>query len=287
MANTILMTHEAIELEGTVISGGTAASSSMALENVLTVQPSEFARFVSDVAATTYFIINTALGAVGGERSIAVFVGYSNVSARATIRLRVASSEANTTASPLYDTGVVNFWHDTSVGPFTTTTYVKPFPRGGHHLFVIDAADADVDMRWWRIDIDDEGENTDGWVQVGVINIGEVFAATNPINNGWSFGAAPIWVGQTAMGGQKYRRSVAAPGVVEATWQMTSQAEANRLHNIVRNNAESKAMLCVIDADDDTGIMNNLAWGHMTATQPIAVPHYGLWQTTIRVEEMP
>lgn len=286
MANTILVTHEGMEIEGTTVTGGTAASTSMALSNVLTVQPSEFARFQSDVASETYFVIHTAIGAVSGERPIAVFIGYSNVSSEATIQLRIADSEANLTSAPMYS-DTRTFWHEPAYGPFTASTIIKPFPRGGHHLFVISADDADADMRWWRIDIDDQGNNTDGWVQVGVINIGDVFEATNPINNGWSFGASPIWVGQTAMGGQRYRRSVAAPGVLEATWQMTSQAEANRLHNIVRNNAEAKAVLCVIDAEDDAGIMNNLAWGHMTATQPIAVPHYGLWQTTLRVEEMP
>lgn len=291
MANTILMANDYMERPGVTVTGAGVASASMAVTNVLTPQPSEFCRF--DDESDAYLVFSgIGSGATATyppvlsdvDAPVAVFVGFTNCVTSNTIRIRAAVDEANLTANPDYDSGEIAFIDDPSKA---SGYYAREFPRGRHHLTYLPAGTLSEgsDSTWWRIDI--IGGSEEDYIDVGVVSIGRPFLATNPIGNGWSFGGSPSWVGQTAMGGQRYRRSVAAPNVLEATFQMTTEEEAFSMHNLIRNRGEAKPMLAVISPGDDTKLMNLSAWGFMSATQPIAVPYHGLWQTTVRVEEMP
>lgn len=291
MANTILMANDYMERIGVTVTGAGVASASMAVTNVLTPQPSEFCRFDDESDA---YLVFSGIGSASTvdyppvlsdvDVPVAVFVGYTNCVNSNTIRIRAAVDEANLTANPDYDSGEIAFINDPSK---TSGYYAREFPRGRHHLTYLPAGTFSEasGATWWRIDI--LGGSVEDYIDVGVVSIGRPFVAGNPIGNGWSFGSSSMWIGQTSMGGQKYRRSVASPNTLEANFQMTTEDEAFALHNLIRNRGEAKPMLCVIAPGDDTKLMNLSAWGFMSATSPIAVPYYGLWQTTIRVEEMP
>lgn len=288
MAATIILSNEWMEETGVTVSGGTVASSSMPLTNVLTPQPSEVCRFSNDTASNTYFVFHLASivridGSAGVGIPHAVFVGYTNISGSGQIRIRAAESEADLTAAPVYDSGGVQFWHNAGAGK----DWARLFPRGVHHLQYEEPIDqAATGPDWWRVDIDDD-TNPDGYVEVGVISIGNPIITPTPVMHGWNFGATRKVVGQSAMGGQIYRRGLQPQNTLEATFQVTDVEDALALHDFVRLRGEATANLMSMAADDEDLIMNQTVWGTISATNPIQVPYHGLWQMGVRAEEMP
>lgn len=273
MAETILVSNEALEVNGIVITGGPTVSASLGVENLLTRQPSEYLQFSSADDADKYVVVNfTADTPQIDTVALLYTTKFSHW------RVRAANLEADLTSSPFYDSTVM-----------AASSGGSPNERG-QHLFHQIRPDGPgeppsaIGVPWWRFDF--QGIEANG--TAAVLVMGEALQAGLPIANGWSFGATNTFLSQTSMGGQVYRRRVSGTNYLEMTFQMDSYAEAAELHDSLRQRAEALPVFAVIDPDlTGEGFMNQMAWGTLTATSPVQVPVYGFWTCSVRVEELP
>jgi hypothetical protein len=82
-----------------------------------------------------------------------VWLGYTNASEDATWRVRAATSEANLTADPVYDSGTMSHWPASNLSNWERT----------HALLVLQGALA---CRWWRIDVNNV-DSDDNYYECG------------------------------------------------------------------------------------------------------------------------
>lgn len=93
---------------------------------------------------------------------------YTNARSGDQARLRVASSQANLTAAPALDTGLVDVW---PAGSDLSGWFETGQPGYVHQRAVVASP---VSASWWRIDYDYTG-NPDGFVEVGALPLGVRF----------------------------------------------------------------------------------------------------------------
>lgn len=112
-----------------------------------------------------------------------------NLSADATLRYRLAATEADVTASPAVDTGVVSAWPSSG----------KPDDPGESPFSLLTAVNS-TGYRFGRLDIAD-ASNPDGFVQVGRLLVGPAFVPTLNVDMNPTLGLiSPDEVGRTAFG---------------------------------------------------------------------------------------
>jgi hypothetical protein len=102
-----------------------------------------------------------------GSQIDSVALLWSNLRATDTVRLRAANSAANTTTSPLYDSGNVAAFSGVKASGFQTKTiFLLPTTRTETH---------------WRIDITATG-HPDGYVEASKFVIGKKFTTTHEMD---------------------------------------------------------------------------------------------------------
>ena len=131
--------------DAAVLTAGSAAAN-MPVTNLQLVQPTDVWRAID--LANSYVVAD--LGAAAAITLAALL--DTNASSAATWRIRAATSEANLTAAPGYDSGSLTHWLASGLGDWETTHAVKTF--------------AAQNFRWWRIDVSDAA-NPDGYYQAG------------------------------------------------------------------------------------------------------------------------
>lgn len=113
-----------------------------------------------------------------------------NLSADATLRLRLADTEADVTAAPGFDSGVVSAW----------PTSGKHGDRDWQSEFSLVLADNADGYRYGRVDIADP-TNADGYVQVGRLFVGPAFVPDVNVDLNPSLGLlSPDEAGRSAFG---------------------------------------------------------------------------------------
>ena len=113
-----------------------------------------------------------------------------NLSTDATLRLRLATSEAGVTAAPGFDSGVVSAWPSSG----------KPDDPDWQSYFSLVLAANSTGYRYGRVDIADP-TNADGYVQVGRLFVGPAFVPTVNVDLNPSLGlVSPDEAGRSAFG---------------------------------------------------------------------------------------
>lgn len=113
-----------------------------------------------------------------------------NLSTDATLRLRLATSEAGVTAAPGFDSGVVSAWPSSG----------KPDDPDWQSYFSLVLAANNTGYRYGRVDIADP-TNADGYVQVGRLFVGPAFVPTVNVDLNPSLGlVSPDEAGRSAFG---------------------------------------------------------------------------------------
>ncbi len=149
------------------LEASTAVAANYPLSNLLDLQPGRKARFSTPAAVH----IEGDLGSAQ-PLTFAVVIGH-NLSAAATVRLRLADTQGDLTADPDFDSGAVDAYPASG----------KPPGEVQHSLLSF----AEQSYRWWRIDIADSG-NPDGYVQIGRVILAEAFAPSVNIDFGGGIG---------------------------------------------------------------------------------------------------
>lgn len=134
--------------------GAWRETQTVSLANLQNMQPGLKAR-TTDASTNTYFVIDfTSAGGAVAVNLVALIA--TNLSASATIRIRGATSEANLTAAPGYDSGSISAW----------PTSGRPTDEGLTAWTVLKKLSNTTAYVWWRIDFSD-ASNADGYLEFG------------------------------------------------------------------------------------------------------------------------
>lgn len=263
----IIIAGSQISDAGTLEDSSTVAAN-YPLANLLLLQPGRKARF--STPAAVYVVLD-----LGSAQAItfAALVNH-NGSATGTWRVRGATSEANLTAAPGYDSGGSD-----SLYPVTG----KP-DADVQHSFLSFAAQT---YRWWRIDIDDTS-NADGYVDLGRIILANAWA---PEVN-FAFGAGIGWLDPSnidqGVGGHLYPNERPKHRVM--TLPLNFQTESDMLgglYELQRKVGASRDVFVVLDKEDTTHLHRRMLQGLLLGTTaPLSLDTFQRYSTSLRIEEL-
>jgi len=207
------------------------------------------------------------------EINLVALIGH-NGSSTGTWRVRAATSQANLTAAPGYDSG--------SVSLFATTK-----PTGWTELpTILWLGSSTQTYRWWRFDVTD-ASNTDGYFQAGRLYVSFAWQPTVNIQyNGAIAWIDPSPVGQS-VGGQMYPTPRALRRVIEFSFDFLDEDEMmNNAFEIDRLRGSSGDVLFIRDPAATTHLHRNTIYGLIRDLQPIINTTFGVFTKPFRIEEM-
>lgn len=209
------------------------------------------------------------LGAAAAVGMIALVNG--SITNGATWRVRGATSVANLTAAPGYDSGTVSAW---------------PAPASREILWNVDlcAAPAQVQtFRHWRIDIDDAG-NGDGFLDFGALYMAEVIEPERNRQRGQAVGLIDPSVTRKSAGGQPVSRSEEKFRVTEFALPALTSAEADDLLEVDARHGTTVPRGILFDPDDGDRHYINFFFGRVVELEPFEDPQHQRWIRRYRVE---
>lgn len=247
----------------------------MPVTNLQTQQPSQPWR-ATDLS-NAYVVID-----LGSAQTInLIWLGYTNASQAATIRYRAATSIANLTASPSYDSGSVSHMPNPSVTFFQRTHAYKWF------------GSSPKTFRYWRIDISDPG-NAAGYYQAGRLYMANAWQATRGAKYGGQFEVKEPQSRLVAGGGQRYPAVRTKTQAQRVMFEYLTEAEMlNSVYQINMLRGISLDVLLILDPDDTTNFMQQAVYGLLEAGQPMVYSAASvsngipLYTQTIEIEELP
>ena len=198
---------------------------------------------------------------------------HSNASGTATWQIRGATSEANLTAAPGYDSGAITLWPATGLEDWDFV----------HGIHFIAAAQS---FQWWRVDVND-ASNADGHIQAGRLYIA---AAWQPTDN-MIFGAAIGWQDfapkRRSLGNQIYPIQRTPARVFDLTLDLLTETEmfANGF-TLDRLRGTARDILLIRDPDAAAQVQNQTVYGLFSELPPVVFAEFDAFEKRFRIEEM-
>lgn len=253
MANLLLATPALSD--AAVLDSPSPVASTLPLTNMQTMRPSKVARFTdpSDV------VITVDTGAIGDISLVALL--YTNASATATIRVRIADTEGGLTSAPTYDSGVV----------------AMNMPTGNVSSI------ATVSGRWVRIDVDDP-DNPDGFFDIGRLYVANAWVLAINISPGWGIDIEDDSPVALALDGGLLPTPRGQRRVLRATLAFQSEAEMyGQAFATMRARGTARDVLVVRDPDLTTYLEAQTICG-LLAMQPVINTEIDVyaWQLVVR-----
>ena len=255
--------------DGATITAGSAVSS-LPVSNLLTPQPFEIWR-ATDLS-NAYAVVD-----LGAAMAInLVWLGYTNLSADATWRVRAADDEASLTdGSADYDSTAVTFWPQSGLDNWDFT----------HGFLWLDASAQT--RRWWRVDLIDTG-NAAGYVQAGRLYLANAWQL--PKNVQYDHG--PQWVpalpGSTrAVSGARYAQSGPLyrryPFDLDA---LTAAQIYDNLFDLQRRKGIAGDVLFIFNPDATSSVMETMIYGAFEDLEQARNRAFNRYRMTVALEEM-
>lgn len=206
-----------------------------------------------------------------------------NLSASATLRLRLGTSEANVTAAPGFDSGVVSAW----------PTSGKPDDLDWQAYFSLVLADNSTGYRYGRVDIADPS-NADGYVQAGRLFVGPAFVPAINVDLNPSLGlVSPDEVGRTAFGHAFGDNRGPAARLMQLPMSALDEDEmGNEMFELQRYCGLSKDFALCLDPAATTRFHRYSMQARFSSLNSFtAQPAWNasgiqVWQTTLAIEEV-
>jgi len=228
--------------------------------NLLRVQPTDVWR--STVTTET---IKINLGALEDVNMVALM--FTNLTGTATWRVRVATTEANLTASPLHDSSVVS-------------AHASPNNSVRPHCFDFFTA---VNAQWIQIDIID-GSNPDGYVEAGRVYVSNAYQPTINYRYGNSTGFKDYSTKQRTVGGQTVVTKRAIVPMASIVMLANDEAELfNNVHDINELKGASEDMLLVLDPES-ANVHKKMYYGLMRDGARLVNPRYSVYEQSYTIE---
>lgn len=251
---------------GTITAGN--AEADFPVTNLLDRQPSKIWRTTS--LSNTYFEIDLA-----SATSINfVYLGYTNLTESATWQVRGATSQANLTASPGYNSGAVSFWPQTGLDDWDFTSAF------------IDLIDSAQSYRWWRVDLSD-GSNPAAYVEAGRLMLGGAFRFEKNLK----FDNGVQWLparpdSARALSGAQYVEVGNVYRKVDFRVENWTQTAAFRdLFDLQRRNGIAEPVVYVRDSAATTEIMEHLIYGTFSELGRMENPYLSRWGMPVEIVE--
>ena len=261
----IIIADSALSDAATLTAGSEAAG--MPVGNLQTFQPSEKWRATNLAAA----YVEADLGAAQPLDLIALL--YTNTTSAATWRIRGATTQANLTAAPGYDSGAITAWPQSGLDDWDFV-----------HVFKWLGASPQT-FRWWRVDLTDAA-NPDGHLQAGRLYLSDAWQPARNLQYGWSIGFADDSIKRRATGGQSWVTARGKRRVLDFTLGFLSEAEMyDNAFDIDRRRGEHADVLAIRDPDDTAHVHRQMVYGLIDGLKPIVNPNFNLFEKSYRIEE--
>ena len=259
MAN-ILFAHA--DLSDAASLGATSVNAAYPLLNLQDMQPSVVYRS----ANTSALDIDVDLGALTDVDFFALV--NCNFTLSASVRVRTATTQANLTASPNYDSGAV--------------TFTAPLAYANRGFYNKRAAV--VNARWVRFSVADVA-NPAGFLEIGRLIVARAFVPARNYNFGGGIGFVdPTEISET-LGGQLYVN--ARPRRKTMEFEIAHNASDSW---VVLNNDRARGLakewLIIQDMDDTTNIHDRSIYGLMRELAPIVHTARNFYTKRYKIEEM-
>lgn len=267
MGHTVIANPSIINA-ATVTAGSALAS--MPVSNLLSKQPKRCWR--SDDLGSLYLVIDL----LTAQSINLIALLFHNASTAATWRLRGATSEANLTAAPSYDSGSVNMWD----GGWPTDQY----PLHSIKWF----GDSPETYQYWRIDISDAA-NSDNYFQAGRLYIDNAWQlpAYKNIEFGWDVHFIDPSSKARSKGGQLNAETMQSwrEIVLPINWQ-TEDEMYNNLFELQRRQGTTGDVFVMRDPDATTHLLRQSIYGAMKQLPPITNLQAQVFRSRLLIEEM-
>ncbi len=183
IGDTLLLAYS--EADGMTITGNSTATS-MPISYLFKPQPSDVARFTS--LDPRIVIDRGSTRAATGIKMRALYAhkilqqslhGSGDTEFGMTFRVRTATSEADLTAAPAYDSGTLDLFVNNA-----QPSYMDWWPAGSYHNWFFAFPDGDgLDAQWLRIDFDMVGDSSGSYVDISRLLVLADDTFIQPITN--------------------------------------------------------------------------------------------------------
>lgn len=190
-------------------------------------------------------------GNFGSAKAVNTLVqGVVNGKSGDTFRLILASSQANLTAAPLFDTNHIPVW---PVGS-DLSNYAKV-----HRVLTFDLKSS----AWYRVEYNFAG-NSDGFVQLSRLILGSRIEPATSIESGWSIGGEESIAETVDMGGEESPRGMGGSKRNHTvTWSNLLESERESLYTLLLERGSSKDIVLGIEGCEGQYAMSRLYIGRV------------------------
>jgi len=270
------------------LSGGSWLAS-LPLTNLQDRRISKKTRSTNTATASTQFQIT-----LDKERIVNLFavVGH-NLSTSAQFRIRGNTSASFST--PLYDSGWKDVWVDMADGIYGGlewesdsfwTWKMDPEEAAYYPGLAFEFIENIVTYRYWLIEFSDL-TNSDGYVEIGRLFVGNSFLPENNASFSWSLGYEDGSMIEEAIGGAEYydqrpKYRVCRFGLdwLGETEAMTTALGASRILGV------TDEVLLIWDKDDGNNLMRQSFLGRLRSLTPIENPDPVRFTTAYEIKEI-
>ena len=276
-------------IDSTTVSGGSWMAALPAV-NVQNSRISKVARSTNTALASTILNIDQGVGSPVAIGCLALVVHNLSVSAK----VRIRGDDAADFATPIYDSGWLDVWPAGVVPTELLEWEDDNFWLGtlsqnaiaGYRAPFTHYPQIPQPLRYWRIEMDDTG-NTDGWLQVGRVFIGRVWAPAHNMTYGMTFGYADATVSESSLTGEEFFDVRTRTREHKFDLGFLSKEEAySYILNMQQQLGTSGELLISGDRDDVANTPRMCFLGRMKSLSPITCPHYNIWTTSFEIKEI-
>lgn len=262
---------------GTFVESSTAASASMAVENLQNQQPTR--RWRSTDLNSAYFIMD-----FGGDYTVdSVLMLYTNATNQADIRVRMDGVLADVSGeSADLDTGQVSHWPEYDNNGTPTLVPITGWDRT--HAIVHFTA---TTKRYLRVDVYDS-TNADGYYEAGRLYVSTIYQPTLNVE----YGSSMPWPVERqarleSAGGALH--PIARPRInsLSCSWQFKYEDELmEEMYELARLRGTSNDLVYCADPTSKWQ-HHQLVYGTMSAPTTPSIPEYGFYTLNFSMEELP
>lgn len=201
----------------------------------------------------------------------------TNLSASATIRIRAATSEANLTAAPGYDSGSISAWPATG----------RPTDYGLTRWSVFKKFTNSTAYVWWRVDFSD-GSNPDGYIEIGRAFLAPIaFQPAVGMSYGWGNQYNPADVQNRTPFGHILTQARQRPRSFSMTFDWLSEAEMwDGINTLQRLRGLAGDIGICLDADATTYLHQRTMQGVFADIVPMVQPYFNIFSAKVAVVEL-
>ena len=212
---------------------------------------------------------------LGSAKAINLIAALShNGTSAATWRIRGATSQANLTASPGYDSGTISMWPVTG----------KPSLTG--YLSSLKFLAAAQTFRWWRIDFTDAA-NPDGYLDVGRVYVDAAFQPSRNLSYGWRILPIDPSIKLETLGGQSFVTARPIKRMLSMRLPALTENEAmGKVLALQRALGIQRDALAIRDPDATTWLQEQMIYGRLQNLSGVTNTRFNIYETTFEVEEI-